>query len=150
NQAEYELENGDVCGFRKLAEQEGQLDLGLYYGKAVPEGAGTRLLFQGLFERFLGQRNVTVVRYAPLVCDECEYVQNREVVVRRIREGATVLFCHRCGWKNRLRAGEEIALSREDRQRVERGQAAATLRTRFETALVQVLAYARNQGKGSP
>src|SRR5262249_55298620 len=56
DQVQYEVKPGEVCGFRKLAEREGELDLGLFYGKDVVKQ--TRDLFQSLFERFLSGRDV--------------------------------------------------------------------------------------------
>ena len=60
-QAQYELGEGEICGFRQLEEREGEIELGLYYGKATSRH--TRLLFQGAFEKFLRGRDVTVTMY---------------------------------------------------------------------------------------
>lgn len=35
NQAQYEMSPGEVCGFRLVAEREGELEFVLYYGTAV-------------------------------------------------------------------------------------------------------------------
>ena len=54
-QAQYELETGQVCGFRMRQERESELELVLYYSPLTP--AYGRNLFQGLFEKFLYERD---------------------------------------------------------------------------------------------
>ena len=87
DQAQYVMGEREVCGFRQLRTGlEGEVEFVLYYAKDV--GQPTRLLFQGLFERFLTRRRVQVTRYPPVVCPnrECRYRQGREEVIRRVRE----------------------------------------------------------------
>ena len=36
NQAQYEMDAGQVCGFRSIEEREGELELVLYYGEKMP------------------------------------------------------------------------------------------------------------------
>src|SRR5207302_4128339 len=56
NQAQYEVEAGEVCGFRQVGEREGELDLLLYSAANVSQS--TRFLFQALFEKFLARCRV--------------------------------------------------------------------------------------------
>jgi GTPase SAR1 family protein len=49
NQAQYEVGAGEVCGFRQVAEREGEIDLVLYYGPTA--GPDTRRRFRVLFEK---------------------------------------------------------------------------------------------------
>jgi small GTP-binding protein len=51
NQAQYEMGQDEVCGFRQIEEHEGEIELILYYGSIAP--AYARNMFQGLFESFL-------------------------------------------------------------------------------------------------
>ena len=51
NQAQYEMEPGQVCGFRLIEEREGEIELVLYYGDQMPLRG--RVQFQELFEQFL-------------------------------------------------------------------------------------------------
>ncbi len=115
----------------------------LYFGTTVAES--TQPIFRGLFEKFLGGRRVTVTRYPALACTKCGYLQKRAVVVALIGEGGGFLFCSKCGKKNKLpRAGEKVVLDVEDQEVIEQ-QATAGLRTEFETAVVQVLAFLRTE-----
>ena len=58
NQAQYEMEKEQLCGFRLLEEREGEIDLVLYFGTGAD--LSTQQLFQGLFEKFLLTRDVRV------------------------------------------------------------------------------------------
>ncbi|HEV3468375.1 MAG TPA: GTP-binding protein [Pyrinomonadaceae bacterium] len=148
NQAEYETAKGDVCGFRQVDEREGEIELVLYYAK---ERAGARLLFQGLFEEFLRGRDVTVTKFPPVGCPKCGYRQQRGEVVKRITEGKGFLFCGECGKKIVLpKAGEEVALSRPERERVNQEQERTRRRTEFESALVRVKAVVRDEKLNAP
>src|ERR1044072_825031 len=132
NQAEYETARGDVCGFRQTDEREGETEMVLYYAK---EKSGARLLFQGLFEQFLRGRDVTVTKFPPVECPKCYYRQQRTEIVKRIGEGRGFLHCGECGKKIALpKAGEEVALSTVDRERVGEEQERARRRTAFESA----------------
>ena len=136
-QAQYELGEGEICGFRQLEEREGEIELGLYYGKATSRH--TRLLFQGAFEKFLRGRDVTVTMYPRVVCPQCSEVQNRNMVVTRIREDKRFLFCSECGGRIDLTpAGEPIMLSGSDRERLEGERVRVGVKTVFEASLVSL------------
>ncbi len=148
NQAEYETARSDVCGFRQVNEREGEIELVLYHAKERPDA---RLLFQGLFEEFLRGRDVHVTRFPPVGCEKCGYRQQRDEVVRRIGEGKGFLFCGECGKKIMLpMAGEEVALSRAEREQLNEEQERTRQRTAFESALVRVKAVVRDEKKKSP
>ena len=148
NQAEYETARCDVCGFRQTDEREGEIELVLYHAK---QGPGARLLFQGLFEEFLRGRDVTAIKFPPVNCPKCGYKQPRGEVVKRIGESKGFLFCGECGKKITLpNAGEEVALSSGDRERLNREQARTRHRTAFEAALVRVKGIVRDESKTSP
>ena len=69
NQAQYEVEPGEVCGFRQSAEREGEIEFVLYYGPKVVtsrRGSSSRA-----FREDPGRRRVSVTRYPPLVCPKC-------------------------------------------------------------------------------
>ncbi len=143
NQAEYEMHGGEICGFRLVQEHEGEVELVLYYGKDVPPHAC--LLFQGLFEKFLRNRDIVVTKYPPILCPECGYRQERSVVVKRIRSQKKFMHCDECGEKIWLPSeGDEITLSRRDRAKLEQERILARLRTTFETALVRIKGFIRD------
>jgi len=146
DQAEYEVEKGEVCGFRQMHGREGELDFVLYFAKHV--GQPTRLLFQGLFEKFLAGREVTVTRFPPLVCPKCGYRQERAAVVRRTHEGSGFIRCSDCGKKIGLpKVAEEIALAPADRQLMDQQELTARRRSQFETVVTQVKAFVADRGK---
>jgi GTPase SAR1 family protein len=60
NQAQFELEPREICGFRQIEEREGEIELVLSYSPGA--GDDTRKLFQGAFERFLKRRSVEISR----------------------------------------------------------------------------------------
>ncbi|HEV3455565.1 MAG TPA: TIR domain-containing protein [Thermoanaerobaculia bacterium] len=134
NEARYEVDTGEVCGFRLAAEREGEIDLVLYYGAGVPEH--TRLLFQGLFERILARQQVAATRFAPVVCPRCGYRPAREEAVRQIQSGKPSAFCGGCGKKITLPvATEAVVLSRPVERRLDDEQQRARQQTAFEKAI---------------
>jgi WD40 repeat protein len=146
HQAQYEMDRGEVCGFRQIQEREGEIDLQLYFGVTCPPE--TRGLFQGLFERFLTRRDVTVVKYPPVNCPECGYRQPRSEVVRRTQAKKGFLHCGECGSRIELpRKGTEVRLSRRDRERVETERTIAEARTSLEAALVRVKSIIRDRSQ---
>ena len=99
NHAEYEVGTGQICAFRQVAEREGEIEFVLSYGPKVNEP--TRLLFQGLFEKILAGRRVSVTRYPPLVCPKSGDRQERAVVIKRTLDGHSFLFCSNCAKRSR-------------------------------------------------
>jgi GTPase SAR1 family protein len=144
NQARYVVGNDLICGFRQDDDSEGELNLALYFGVTV--GPPVRTLFQGLFESFLGRRNLTVFRYEPLICTQCSQPMDRSVVRTKLRDGKAFTFCNDCGEKLALpKAHEPIQLTEQQQAEVETQRRVADLRTRFEQAAFRVQAYVNDQ-----
>ncbi|HYL05844.1 MAG TPA: toll/interleukin-1 receptor domain-containing protein, partial [Thermoanaerobaculia bacterium] len=144
NEARYEVDTGEICGFRLAGEREGEIDLVLYYGAGVPEH--TRLLFQGLFERILARQQVAATRFAPVICARCGYRPAREEAVRQIQSGERSAFCGKCGKKIALPlATEAIALSRPVQRRLDDEQQRARQQTAFEKAITWLKRQAGEQ-----
>lgn len=144
NQAQYEVSSGEICGFRQIAEREGEIDVILYYSKNVPKHV--KLLVQGLIEMFLSSHNVDIEKYQPVVCSDCGYYQERSEVISRTRSGKDFLFCSECGLRIVLpKKSQEIALSRKDSKFLNRENEATKRRTAFETALTWIKAYLRDK-----
>lgn len=145
NNAQYEIDTGEICGFQQVAEREGEIDLVLYYGENVPKH--TKLLFQGLFEKFIAGRNVTVTKYPQVLCPSCDYRQERNEVMRRMKEGKSSLFCGDCGKKISLpKTAEKVALSLDDTKKLDQQQDMAKQRTKFEAALTRIKGFMRDKG----
>jgi small GTP-binding protein len=142
NQAQYEMGEGEVCGFRLIEDREGEIEVVLYYGDRLPLRGRTQ--FQELFEQFLYQRDVEVTRFPPVVCPK-GHRQERATVIKRVREGKRFVHCDECGDKTDLPdfdkpqtigTGASLWLQREE--------AAARLRSAYETQLTRVKGYRRN------
>lgn len=148
NNARYEVGDGLVCGFRQDAERDGELDFVLCFGARV--GGPVRTVFQGLFESFLGRRNLTVMRYEPVRCSK-GHTLNRAVVREAMQQEDETTFCSKCGEKLTLpRMAEPIQLTREVQAQVDSQRRAAEQRTRFEQAVFRVRAYIAEQKTAAP
>ncbi|MCL6735010.1 TIR domain-containing protein [Streptomyces neyagawaensis] len=139
SQAQFDMGSGQICGFRLFQEREGEIELVLHYSAAVPPYG--RRMFQGLFERFLYQREVTVTVFPPVSCAN-GHRQERSAVMGSLRDGVRVMFCFRCGDRIDLPDSEQpVALGAEDTRLVERDEAAARLRSTYESQLVRVKSF---------
>ncbi|MDY6993613.1 MAG: TIR domain-containing protein, partial [Pseudomonadota bacterium] len=143
NQAIYEMGTGQLCGFRKVEEREGELELVLFYSSNTQEA--TKILFKSLFERFLQGREVSMTAYPPITCSICGYLQERSEVTKRLQAEKAFMFCGECGGKVSLipQPTEEI-LAPQERQTLEQEQTSAQGRAEFAKALVWVKGYLRD------
>lgn len=149
-QAQYEVGSGEVCGFRQAEEREGECQFVLYYKKGVAEH--TKLIFQGHFQKFLGECNVAVIPFPPLFCHKCGYQQSRTEVVKRRRAGKKGMFCSDCGeqWIDFPTLNADTPLTGSDKAELEREQALVRRRRRFEaetlTALKSLIVESSREG----
>jgi small GTP-binding protein len=141
NQAQYETESNNVCGFRFVEDREGEIELILYYGNEMPEDE--RLNFQGLFEQFLYKRDVEVIPFPPVICPN-GHRQERATVVKRSQEGKKSIFCDECGAKTKLPDLEAQSSTFEISDWLKNEEATARLKNTYETHLVRVKGYRRN------
>lgn len=144
NQAQYEMDPGEICGFRQIDEREGQVEFVLYYGKATPDY--TRSLFEGLFEKFLRARNVKVTKYPALDCPKCGYRQQRAEVAKRIKKGDNSLFCTECAERillPKLRDTTTAVVTTE----IDRQTKVADDRTFYETGVARLKSIVREREK---
>jgi small GTP-binding protein len=149
NQARYEMGNRLVCGFRQDAERDAELDFVLYFGMNV--GKPVRTLFQGLFESFLARRNLSVVRYEPVICGNCGQPLDRAVVRERLRGNKSFAFCPECGENLVLpKADEPIQLTQTQQRKVDEQRWFAEQRTRFEQVVYQLASYVESQSAARP
>ena len=141
NQAQYEMHEREICGFRLIEEREGEIELVLYYGDKMP--ANGRAKFQELFEQFLYQRDVEVTPFPPVVCPN-GHRQERATVIKRVREGKHFVFCEECGEKTNLPSFDKpqtIGIGASSWLQLE--EAAARLRSTYEVQLTKVKGYRR-------
>ena len=144
NQAQYEMGEGEICGFQQAIYHEGEIELVLYYDEKTPEPV--RLTFRGLFERFLSRRELEISRYQPVQCDKCGASLARNVVMDQLNKGKDFSFCHECGEKLALPNPEPLTrLSRREEIELDAQQDIAQRRTAFEAALVRVKALLRER-----
>ncbi len=146
NQAQYEMGEGEICGFQQINNNDGEVELLLYYGELTPEPV--RLMFRGMFERFLSRRELEISRYQPIICSniDCDAQLARNVVFDQLRRGRNFSFCNECGEKLILPIPESLTrLSRRVAADLDIQHGVAQRRTAFETALVRVKALLRNR-----
>ncbi len=143
NQAQYEMGPGEICGFRQIEERAGETEFILYYATTTPIYA--RTLFQGLFEKFLYQRDVEVRRYPPVHCVN-KHLQERATVIKQLRQRKDFIFCSDCGEKVMLpKIDEPQALGERNRQSVARAEHLAQLRRKYEMHLSNVKSFRRDR-----
>lgn len=145
NQAQYEMDAGEICGFRLIEDREGEIELVLYYGNEMP--ATGRAKFQELFEQFIYQRDVEVTRFPPVVC-ATGHRQKRATVIERVRERKPFMHCDECGDKVALPDFDKpqtIGISASPWLQLE--EAAARLRSAYEVQLTRVKSYRRDWAK---
>ena len=132
-----------MCGFRREAEQDGQVDFVLYFGLGVTETV--RTLFQSLFENFLAGRNLTVMRYQPVSCSN-GHALNRAVVREQVLSGADFAYCSRCGKRvDLLNSYKAIQFPKEDVAIVEAQRRVADQRSHFEQVVFRLKTYVTEQ-----
>ena len=140
NQAQYEMGENEICGFRLIEDREGEIEVVLYYGDRLPPHGRTQ--FQGLFEQFLYQRDVEVTPFPPVTCPG-GHRQKREPVMEAVREGLLSLYCYKCGKQTDLPNSEEPQIGIQASQWLQREEAAARLRSTYEVQLTKVKGYRR-------
>lgn len=144
-QAEYELEPGQLCGFRQVSEGDGEIELVLAYSPSA--GEDTRTLFRGVFERFLKRRRVQVTRLPAVVCTNCAQPQERAAVRRAIEANRPHLYCDACGTKLETPALAEIGLPPEGKaETVRQATETADRRTDYEVAISWVKSFRHDRG----
>jgi small GTP-binding protein len=141
NQAQYEMGESEICGFRLIEDREGEIELVLYYADRMPPHG--RKQFQGLFEQFLYQRDVEVKRFPPVVCPG-GHQQKRDAVMEAVREGLRSLYCYKCGKQADLSGFDQPpAIGIDASPWLQREEAAARLRSAYEVQLTKVKGYRR-------
>ncbi len=146
NQAQYEMGENEVCGFKLFGDGEGEIELVLYFEQPTPEPV--RLAFRGLFERFLSRNELEILRYQAVICPKCGRQLARAVVMELLSENELESYCNKCG--NRLSLPDPTPLTKlSSREQViiDTEQAVAVRRTAFEAALVRVKALLRDRDK---
>jgi TIR domain len=143
NQAQYELEPGEACGFRQTDERHGEIELVLSYSTRA--GDDTRKLFQGAFERFLKRRAVEISRL-PMVRCEQGHPQLRDAIRKAIDNSQEFFFCSECGGKILTPQVEDIGVSAD--KAVREAEETADDRTKYEVAVAWIKAFRRDRGDG--
>lgn len=148
NQAQYELKENQVCGFRQSSEHEGEIELSLYYSKVMPHHG--RLLFQGLFESFLLHRDINVTRYEVVQCPKCKERQERAAVKKRLENKHKNIFCSNCGQEiSILDTAAWTPVMSESSSIITDEKARVSKRTKYEAALVRIKVILRELGRNA-
>jgi small GTP-binding protein len=139
NQAQYEMGNDGICGFRLIEEREGEMELVLYYSTTMPMYG--RNIFQGLFENFLNKQDIDIKCFPPVLCSE-KHLQDRATIMRMLRDGAKTMFCAKCGVKISLgELYEPVEIGARVLAQVDEEEAVARLRNKYEVFLARVKSF---------
>lgn len=142
DEAEYETGTGEVLGFRRIQERAGEQAFVLYGGRDTsPARSG---LFRGLVERWLVQQGVEARRFPAAVCPN-GHPQAAALVRESMESGRALLYCSVCGAQVSLREALKSLDAGVPDGEVREAEAQARLRGAYETALVQVKAFRRDQ-----
>ena len=96
--AQFEMGEGQVCGFRQIDARQGEIEMVLYYDRETSSEA--RLAFQGNFEWFLSRCPRVEIERLPVVdCPKCKRRQERNVVLNWVSSRKAHFFCNGCGKK---------------------------------------------------
>lgn len=144
NQAEYTVGEGERCGFKQSISRDGEVELTLYHIKDVT--SQNKQIFQGLFERFLIRRDITIKKYEPIFCGECNEQVDRQAVTRQLRRGKINMHCSDCGGLLDLSSAEEELTDNTFEQGLDEQKDIAHRRRAFETDLVKMKAILRDSG----
>ena len=145
DQARYELDEGEICGFQQIIELKGESILILNYAKNTPDHV--QHLFQGYFEKFLRKCDVTITRYQAVKCAKCGASLARNVVMDQLNKSKNFTFCHGCGKKVFLPPPEVLKSQQFDKHIPDEPLEAENLRTAFEAALGRIKGSLRDLGK---
>ena len=142
NQAQYETREGNMCGFRMVADLEGEIELIIYYREKMSNIE--RREFQVLFERFLYQRDVEVQPIPPVHCLD-GHLQERAAVIKKQREGKDIIFCSDCGKQISLPDLASMQTIGTSASRwLEGAELIARLRSTYEAHLARIKGYRRD------
>lgn len=134
--AQYEIGPDQLCGFRQVNKDDGQVELVIYYSETT--SLQTVQKFRNLFERFLSQRDVRVNRYTPVRCINY-HLQDRETVIRLVKRGQTTMFCLECGERIQLPSENDfVTFDSYDGSEIIRAELEVKLRSLYETDLTKV------------
>jgi small GTP-binding protein len=144
NHAQYELNVGEICGFRQVDQGKGAVELILYYGTST--SASVKLLFQGLFETFLARRSLNIMRYRPVSCPDCDEHQDRTVVMKQINRKRTFIYCANCGSKVEVPSPDDLTIALTSNKEIQDQRQVADHRTAFEAGVVSVKSLLLERG----
>ena len=136
NQAEYQLNDKEVCGFQQNTDKEAEVEFTLYHIDQVSDH--TKQFFQILFERFLIRRDISVRRYMPVICNKCKEQVFRNVIIKRLESGRDFCFCNECGDKISIEHAVENLTHLAFDKSVDVQKQIAEKRTVFETSMIKV------------
>jgi len=137
NQAQYQMNFGEICGFRIEEASASTVDLVLYYSTAAKPY--TRMKFQAMLEQFLNLSGLNYTRFPLVVCPHCQHVQERSLVMERVGEKKEKMHCVECGERIDLKIADGALRSTpHPLDTTQREQADAHLRTAFELVLTRL------------
>ncbi len=142
NRAEYEID-GVRVGLQQSRVRDDRLELTVYHHTTVD--ASKLRLFQGLVERFLQRRRVTVRLYPRIAC-VCGFTLPTEQIIAFIDEGSGVTFCPKSGDRIAVPTeAESVSLTETELAAVTDESEVAAHRTGLSVAIAQLRAYSEDR-----
>jgi small GTP-binding protein len=139
NEAQFQSQDGHICGFRFKQEQEGEIKLVLNYSSGIPEAK--KLEFESLFQQLIDKSEVTVTPYPPIYCPN-GHIQERETVEKRQQSGKDHLFCNECGERVKLlEIAESSSIGLSAAPWLQYQEAQVQLRSTYEAQLGRIKSY---------
>ena len=132
NNAQYEAKDKTICGFRQIADHEGEREFVLFFTKdsQSPE----RRVFESFFESLLDPTRLEIERFPLVVCTKCHERQTRQSIINRIRQQKDFVFCSECGERISITLAPSLTLNAKEKQHMEEARRTAAAHTRYESA----------------
>ena len=102
NQAQYEMGEGETCGFLQTDYRDGEVEFVLYYAEQILKSVHTAFHKQPVRAFLLSRHELDISRYQLVQCDQCRSHLARTVVMNQLKKGKKFSFCHECGKKLQL------------------------------------------------
>lgn len=132
NNAQYTAPDGTLCGFRQIADREGEREFILFFTK--DSVSLQRRIFESFFESLLDPHRLQIERFPIVHCTACGERQTRQNIINRIRQGKDFVFCSECGERITLTLAPSLTLTAKEKRHMEEARRTAQAHTRYESA----------------
>jgi hypothetical protein len=113
DRAEFEVEDGGLCGLQKVGRPGGFAHLDVYFESTTP--TRKQDLFISFIEEHLRQSGVEIKEHVALTCGVCAHKFEEEMLRQRIARGQREVQCPVCDTRHNLTEGAAEARERDAR-----------------------------------